>query len=285
MTPMDHAAAHERLEDLLLEPASLADLESSTAQADVALLEHVGGCEACRADLDTWRNLQRSIAEALPATDAAAAAATVEPIELPPSLRAATVEAIRPAWTEAAVRQLGLGGGAQARGRPSQLGRPRLATWLGLAASIVLLAGVGLVSVDQATRRAAAEVDARALTSALAAVGRVLAEPDHRAVALRTASGAAAGSISWSSHDLVVLTTALAAPAAGQRYRCWLEDNGRSVAIGQMYFAGGTAYWIGSLDEWATFQIGPATRFVVTLEPVAAQDRTGPAVLSADLGA
>jgi hypothetical protein len=273
MMPMDHAAAHERIEDLLLDPARLADLDTSTTPADVALREHVASCDTCGADLEAWRGLQRSIADALPSTDADAAAA-VEPIDMPPSLRAATVQAIRGREPQSVTIPF--------RGRRD---RGRLAIWLGLAASIVVLAGAGLISVDQATRRSVAEADARALTSALAAVDRVLAEPDHRAAALRTASGAAAGSISWSSHDLVVLTTALSAPAADQRYRCWLEENGRSVAIGQMYFAGGTAYWIGSLDEWATFRIGPTTRFVVTLEPAGAQDRIGPAVLSADLGA
>ena len=272
MTPVDHAAAHERLEDLLLEPVRLADLDASTAPADLQLREHVAGCEACRADLEAWRGLQRSIADALPGT-ATASDAAVEPIELPPSLRAATLSAIRPAGTPPVLV-----------GHGSRPDRPRLAAWLGLAAAIVVLAGAGLVAVDQATRRATAEANATALTNALAAVDRVLAEPDHRTTALRTAGGAAAGSISWSSHDLVVLTTALTAPAADQRYRCWLEDNGRSIAIGQMYFAGGTAYWIGSLDKWATFQISPTTKFVVTLEPAAAQDRAGPAVLSADLG-
>ena len=54
--------------------------------------------------------------------------------------------------------------------------------------------------------------------------------------------------------------------------------------VGQMQFAGGTAYWVGSLDEWATWEIGPETHFVVTLEAADAQVRTGTPVLSADLG-
>lgn len=273
MTQMDHAAAHERIEDLLLEPGRLANLASSTATEDVALRIHVAGCPTCRADLEAWQDLQRWISAALPATPGAAQAA-VEPIDLPPSLRAATVDAIRQPQPRAVVRAL----------RPVR-SRPRLATWLGLAASIAVLAGAGLVTVDQIGQRSAAEADARALTTAIAAVDRVLAEPGHRAVALKSPTGASAGSISWSSHDLVVLTTALTEPAAGRRYRCWLEDGDQSVAIGWMDFAGDTAYWVGSLDKWATFQIGPATKFVVTLEPSGSKDRTGPAVLSADLGA
>jgi hypothetical protein len=273
MTPIDHAAAHDRIEDLLLEPTRLAGLETSPAPEDVALREHVAGCAACRADLDAWRGLQQAVADALPDSEAAARAA-IDPIELPPSLRAATIDAIRQPQPRSVVSVL----------RPVRQ-RPRMVAWLGLAASIVVLAGAGLVTIDQVAQRSAAEADARALSGALAAVDRVLAEPDHRAVALRTPAGATAGSISWSSHDLVVLTTALSAPASNQRYRCWLVDGAHSVPIGWMEFAGQTAYWTGTLDEWATFQINPATRFVVTLEPAGGTGKTGADVLSADLGA
>jgi len=274
MTNMDHAAAHERIEDLLLDPARLAALASSTTPEDVALRVHVADCPSCRSDLVAWQDLQRWISASLPATLGAATAA-VDPIELPPSLRAATIDAIRQPQPESrgVVRVL----------RPAR-SRPRFATWLGLAASIAVLAGAGLFTVDQVAQKNAAEADARAVTSAIAAVDRVLAEPQHRAVPLHTTTGAAAGSVSWSTHDFVVLTTALVPPPTGQRYRCWLEDGDHSVPIGWMFFAGQTAYWTGSLDEWATFQISPATKFVVTLEAAGSTDRTGQAVLSADLG-
>lgn len=272
MSGMDHAAAHERIEDLVLEPARLAALEGSTAAEDVALREHLAGCPACRADLDGWRRLQRNLAAALPGS-ADAATAAVEATELPPSLRARTIAAARGSKRPGASISM-----AGARSRR------RIAAWVGLAASIIVLTGAAVITVDQVARRSTAEVEAHALSTALAAVDRVLAEPGHRIVALRNPDGAAAGSISWSSHDLVVLTTALSAPPSEQRYKCWLEEDGRSVSVGTMYFAGGTAYWIGSLDEWATFQIGPATRFVVTLEAADAEQRSGPAVLSADLG-
>jgi hypothetical protein len=112
---------------------------------------------------------------------------------------------------------------------------------------------------------------------------RVLAD-DHRIVDLEAGDGASVGSISWSRHDWVVLTTALAQPPADQRYKCFLEGADRSVMVGQMDFAGGTAYWAGSLDAWATWEVGPDTRFVVTLEAADAQARTGTPVLSAELG-
>ena len=74
-----------------------------------------------------------------------------------------------------------------------------------------------------------------------------------------------------------------AAPASGQTYLCWLETDGRNVPVGHMEFAGETAYWLASLDEWKTWEIGPTTTFVVTLEPSGAQQRTGSPSLEAQL--
>ncbi len=271
MTAMDHAAAHERIEDLLLEPTRLAALTGSTAPDDVALREHVAGCPACRADLEAWERLQRHLVDALPKA-AIAASSAVEPVELPPSLRARVISAVR---TTDRIH----GPVVMARARS----RRAVATWVGLAASIIVLSGASVITADQVARRAAAESEAHELSSALAAVERVLASSGHRAVELTTTAGAPAGSISWSRHDWVVLTSALTEPAADQRYRCWLEDENGSVAIGYMEFAGPTAYWAETLEDWATWEIGPTTRFVVTLEDADSQTRAGPAVLSADL--
>lgn len=287
MTAMDHAAAHERIEDLLLEPTRLAALPRSTDPADAALREHVAGCPVCGADLEAWQLLQRRLAAALP-TDPAAAAAAVEPIGLPPSLRAGVLGAVR---AEAGSAEVPAGHGARVATSgtvPIAGARPRrrqLAGWLALAASIVLVVGIGAVTVDQVSQRTTAEAQARALSSAVAAVDRVLTAPDHRVVPLRDPAGAIAGSISWSGQDLVVLTTALPAPPAGQRYACWLlEGDSNASMIGTMYFAGRTAYWVGSLDEWATFRIGPNTRFAVTLQDPGVDRFSGSIVLSADLG-
>jgi hypothetical protein len=280
MTTMDHGAAHERIEDLILEPVRLDALAGSSEPADVALREHLAGCPICRADLDGWEEVRRRITGAIPRT-ADEATAAVEPIELPPSLRTGVLAAVRAPGDEAApapVPTLVRAGRAR---RPS--GRT-LAGWLGLAASIAVLAGAGVVAVDQASLRDSAQAEARALSSALAAVDRVLGAPEHRSVELRNPAGAAAGSISWSSNDLVVITTTLAPPQAGQEYLCWLREPGSSAVVGKMYFAGRTAYWIGSLDEWATFRIGPDTRFAVTLSPIGGGSASDPEVLSAALG-
>lgn len=277
MSAMDHAAAHERIEDLILEPTRLAALADSSNPGDVALREHVAGCAACRADLAAWEHLQRTLSAALPGSVDAARAA-VEPMELPPSLRAAVVASIR---SEAATTIPSPAPTSIARARA----RRAIGPWLGLAAALVIAIGAGGITVDQLNQGAAAEADARALASTLAAVDRVLTAPEYRVVALLNPAGVASGSISWSSSDLVVLTTALEPPPSGQQYLCWLEEpSGRSV-IGKMFFAGRTAYWVGSLDEWATFRIGPSTRFSVTLSPLDKSRPSGPEVLSANLGA
>jgi hypothetical protein len=277
MSPMDHAAAHDRIEDLLLEPARLAALDASTDPDDVSLRAHVAECAGCRADLDGWRRLGRAISEALPVTPQAASGA-VEPIEPPASLRARVIGAVHDEARAAAAAPVDL---RERRTRSARLVRG--GSWLGLAAAVVLVVGAASVALDQAARRASAEAEAAAMTQVVAAVDRVLAS-QHKVVSLQTADGTSAGSISWSRHDWVVLTTSLDRPSSEQRYKCWLEQPGRSVQVGQMTFAGGTAYWIASIDEWATWEIGPETQFLVTLEAVDAQARTGDPILSANLG-
>jgi hypothetical protein len=274
--PMDHAAAHERIEDLLLEPARRAALETSTAPEDAALREHLSGCAACAADLASWGRLQVAVEGAIPRGDARSQAAAVEPLELPPSLRARVLAAVAGAPVSI----------DDAREQRARSPRRRVGPLVGLAAGIALLAGTSYVAVDQVRQRAAAEASAQELEVALAAVDRMLGT-DHRVVELRDTTGASAGTISWSRHDWVVLTTALDEPAAGSTYRCWLVENGsRSMAIGQMQLSGGLAFWATSVDEWQTWEIGPTTEFIVTLEstPGVPMAPGGRIVLSARLG-
>jgi hypothetical protein len=277
MSQMDHAAAHERIEDLLLEPARLSALDASRDPDDVVLREHLAGCSACRADLDGWRRLQAGLAIALPAARGRATVqeigTVVETLERPPSLRTRVLGAVRDPGAATAPVSLQL-----ARARRGR----RIAPWVGLAASLIVLVGAVVITVDQVGRRAAADRDAAELAAVVAAMDAILVE-NHKIVALQRPDGSSAGSISWSRHDWVVLTGALDEPPAGQLYKCWLEDAGTSVAVGEMEFAGGTAYWVETVDDWQTWEIGDETRFVVTLEPEGAQQRAGPIILSADL--
>jgi hypothetical protein len=280
MTAMDHGSAHERIEDLLLEPARLASLESSTAPDDVALREHLGGCSACRADLDSWIRLHGELADALPNT-ITDASAVVEPIEPPASLRTRVLASVRSASAEASLAPVPMAG---ERRRWASFRASRSA-WVGIAAAIVVLVvGAGLL-VNLSNRLAIEEVENEGLGEAIAAMDRVLADPDHRVVALMTPTGSNGGSISWTRHDLVVISTTLPTPKPGEVYRCWLNSDGKGWPVGKMYFTSGTAFWVGSLDEWASFEIGPTTKFRVSLEPPGADPatRSGPIVLEASL--
>ena len=274
MSGMDHAAAHEQIEDLILEPARMRALETSTAPDDVALLDHVAGCSACRADLEGWADVRRRLAGALPNT-AESARSAVEPIDLPPSLRTRVITAVRGSAPTADLDPVtNEGGRLRFRGR--------LGAWAALAASIVVIVGATAITLGQLSQRATAEANARDLAAAIAVVDRMLAT-EHKVVELQTASGIPAGTISWSRHDWVVLTSALVEPARDQEYLCWLETAGRSVLIGRMEFAGATAYWVASLDEWQTWEIDSTTRFIVTLEPRGASRPSGAPILEARL--
>ena len=282
MNPMDHGTAHERIEDLLLEPARLAGLGASRVPEDGALRDHLAGCPACQAELDGWARLQSAVGDALPGSISEATAA-VDPLELPPSLRTRVLASVRSASAESSLAPIPM---TSARRRWAGLAAPRTAFLSLAAALVVLVVGAGVL-VQQAARLGAAQDEAQGLTAAMAAVDRVLSAPAHRVVTLTTPAGAAGGSISWTRHDLVVLSTALTAPKPGEVYRCWLNSGGEGWAVGKMYFADGTAYWVGSLDEWASFEIGPTTEFRVSLEPPGADPntRSGPIVLEAALGA
>lgn len=281
MTAMDHGSAHERIEDLLLDPKRLAALPSSTVPEDVALREHLDGCAACRADLDGWTRLQAAVSDALAQGSPRVAANLVDPIEPPPSLRARVLTAVR-TENEAALAPVPM---AATPARRRWFAEPRTA-WLSLAAALVVLVVSGGLLVDQAGRLAAARTEAESIAEAMTAVDRVLLEPQHRVVSLTTPAGVPAGSISWTRHDLVVLSTALATPKPGEVYRCWLNSDGKGWAVGKMDFAGSTSYWVGSLDAWASFEIDPTTVFRVSLEPPGAgpATRSGPVVLEAALG-
>jgi hypothetical protein len=310
MTGMDHGSAHERIEDLTLEPARLRALPSSTDPADVALREHLDGCAACRADLDSWARVHAAVGDALvgrgpegtgpgveplgapeplepgarpAALEPLAALGALEPLEPPASLRSRVLAAVR-AENEVTLAPVPMAAApATTAGTPHHrwFDRPH-AAWLGLAAALVVLViGAGLLA-DQAGRLSAARSESEHLAAVMTAVDRVLTT-DHVAVPLRTAAGAPAGSITWSRHDWVVLTTGLAAPPPGKAYLCWLEAEGKSVPIGEMDFAGATAYWVATVDAWQTWEIGPTTRFVVSLESGSPPARTGDAVLSANL--
>jgi hypothetical protein len=289
MTAMDHAAAHERIADLALEAGAPARLATSTEPADISLRAHLATCAACSSELAGWSDVQSLVAASL---GPSALVADVVDAAPPTALRQRVLAASR----DAADSRTSNGGARLPRAaettktvvpfpprRARAFGSFRRLP-LGLAAALALVVTAGLVGVG-IDRAGKADAERVALGTVVSTLDRVLATPQHRVVTLQTASGAAAGSVSWNRHDLVVLTTALAAPGPNQVYRCYLEDGANGHAIGVMSFAGSTAYWTGSLDEWASVEWAPNSQFVVALDDAANPSaRPGPVILQADLG-
>ena len=273
---IDHAAAHERIADLALEPGRIAALEASPDPLDRALVDHAASCDDCRAEIEAWRRTQALVA--LGVAGRSVDDATLVPIRAPESIRATVLAG---AGDERPLRQAGLV--AWPRRRRLGWGRRNL---LAMAAVAVVLIVAGSVIADQIARLDEATTEARRMQYVVRVIDRVMAAAEHRIVDLREADGTRAGSVSWSNHDFVVLTTALTPPADGKLYRCWLSDGGPGWAVGEMYFVDQTGYWVGELDEWTTFEIGPGTVFRVSLEPADADPavRAGPIVLEAALG-
>lgn len=295
MTPLDHAEAHERLADLALEPGALDRLGPAATDA---LGAHVVTCETCRRDVEAWRRTHTRLLEARgPGEDRVELAqlAGDEPIVAPTELRGAVLAAARrppvagrspgaagrivvPAGAVAPVPVVGR---ASAMRLPSR-GRPAIGRLLPLVAVLAIaVVGAGLV-VDQAGRLDRVGQEVASLEAVTASLSRVLRDPAHKVVDLRGADGSASGSLSWSSRDLVVLTTALEPPPPDRVYRCWIERDGKRSPVGQMWFAGGSAFWNGTLDEWATTSFKAGGTFGVSLEPVSGPVGN-PAVLVAEL--
>jgi hypothetical protein len=282
---LDHAAAHEWIADLALVPGGIETALASPAPQNRALAEHVAGCERCQADIGAWRAVQQTVGGALRAT-ASGQRRDLEPIEPGAELRRAVLAAAR----DARARPTEWPAGTSERPRQASIGGLHLPAFrvpslvLGLAAAFVVAIGGTLLLAGPAQDLSHQIAEARALSGVVASVDRILSDGGHRTITLHDTAGRDAGTVSWSSHDLVVLTAAIQAPAAGQTYRCWLSGAKGETAIGSMEFAGGTAYWVGALDEWASISLDPGSTFYVTLESGApGSSHAGPVVLEGDL--
>jgi hypothetical protein len=268
---MDHAAAHERLADLALEPGALADVAAG-APGHADLAAHLAGCAACRTELTALLGLQSGLDDAL-------ASATLKGFGATATLKGFEADALDRLEPPAALRSTVL---AAAR-RPAPRALPPFAR-VAVAAALVL--AVGAVGFLIGSSRAPSTADA-GHAAVVAALDRILTTPaaDRWVVTLTDASGAAAGSVSWSTRDFVVLTSALAPAPAGKVYRCWLETAAGTSAIGAMDLDGAMAYWVGTADEWAGIEIRPGSKMIVTLEAAGAPGAapTSPAILTAEL--
>ena len=277
---MDHAEARVRLSDLALEPARLRRFERDDDPDVSELRRHLAGCPECRAELEAWRATIAALDTAvsttpidrgLPATSLRTLSASDGAVALPAGLRARTLAAVdepisSPVPLVAMSRR-----------------RTRLPAWLALAAAIVVVVAGAALVVDRNGQLDQARANAAALQNVTVSLDRILQDPSHRVALLTTSGGAPAGSLSWSAatDTVVVLAATLQSPLAGQVYRCFIEQNGSRVAVGEMWFSGSLAYWAGTLDSWGA---APAagSRFLVSLEPIGGGS-DGTPVLSGNL--
>jgi len=277
---MDHTEATEELLARALEPGRLRGLDGDTSPGSAELRAHLATCPTCQSELAAWRGTFAALDQALgtgvpaggaPASSLGELAGFGDEVTPPPGLRARTLAA------------------AMARpqvpvGRVAAPARSiRWPVWLAMAAVLVVLLGGGAVIVDRSGQLDRAKADAAALAAVTVTLDRILQDPGHQVAVLRTPAGMPAGSVSWSTSEqnVVVLTTTLSAPPDGHVYRCWIEQNGVSAAVGEMQFSGSTAYWAGSLGSWGN-AVAPTGRFWVSLEPVAGGS-TGTIVLTGNL--
>jgi hypothetical protein len=264
---MDHAEAREQLLDLALEPARLRELEADTSPGSAELRAHLATCAACRDDLEGWRRTLAAlhVAVSVDSIDGDVPAGSLG--ELAASAGAATPSAELRARTLAAAHRQTRTPVLRVQAPPRSVRWPAL---LAMAAVLVVLVVGGAVVVDRTGQLDRAKADAAALAGVTATLDGILQDPGHQVALLKTPAGTPAGTVSWSASDqsVVVLTTALQSPPTGQVYRCWIEQNGAGVAVGEMQFSGSTAYWAGSLGSWGN-AVAPNSRFWVSLESVA----------------
>jgi hypothetical protein len=297
---MDHAAAHEELADLALEPQRLRRLAVDPTPELSALRAHLDACPVCRAELQAWAGVHRAldIATSEGADPLASDDASRSPLP-PPALRSgilAAVAATRPTDGievetgpvvpddgPTALPWPGRREQPELRRRPGPrgrtLGRMGRLGWLAAAAALVVALGAGALLVQRSGEVDQARQQAAAIGTAATTLDRILAAPTHWVATLRTADGTPGGTLAWSPSEVVVLATALGDPQPGVTYRCWIEHAGTRTPVGEMAFAGGVGYWAGANGSWG--DLAPGNRFGVTA--VDAAGHVGPALLVADL--
>ena len=254
---MDHAEVRERLETALLSPGKLQSLDAETVESGEELRAHLSACAACRAELEALRNTAAVLAAAAPDSLRAPSGGAERLLEAVRTTGVARSRAVaRAARTPAASRRFA----------DRWFGGTALAPLVASAAALVVVA-VGLLGVQLLQDRDRAAQQARELGRVAALTDQVLRQPDGERVVLVDARGDPAGTLvySRSSRDLVVVSDALAPPAGGSRYACYLERGGDRTQIGWMRFSQDLAYWGGKMS-------GPSDagregdRFVVVLD-------------------
>lgn len=237
---MDHDDALEELELAAVEPGGLDRLIAGDTVTAAAVAAHVAGCERCADEMERLRRaapLLRDVVRTLPADDLRDR--TLAYVGARGRPRTAPAPSVMPAPAAPAA--------ASTPTRRSVL--PWVAT---IAAAVVLSVAASSIIIgsrvdDQLAAQEQAITQLSAVTTATLAV---TAQPDVERVALTATDGSmTTGTLlfSPSTTELVVVATDLAAPPAGQEYRCWVEVDGARAPVGKMFFGGDLAYWLGDV--------------------------------------
>jgi hypothetical protein len=284
---MEHSEARELLELAAVEPDGFERLAAGDTAEAAALAGHLAGCDDCAAEMERLRRASAVIRDAVrtsappdlrertlafvaavgrdrsvPAVAAApagvaavAASATPAPAQTAPASAASVPTSIE-----------------DAPSRRSGSGVNRLAGWaVAIAAGVViaLVATQLLVVGPRDSKIAEGNEDVAALAKAAAWSLAIQGSPDAERVALTSPTGDSSvnGTLVYSpgTDHLVVLAEGLEQPPPGVEYRCWVESGGVRTPVGQMFFAGDIAYWVGevpatsSLPKDAVFGVSPST--------------------------
>jgi hypothetical protein len=274
---MDHDETREQLELAATEPDGIDRLIAGDTASAQAVAAHLAGCPECTEELARLERASSLIGVTLR--------------ELPPAdLRERTLASVRalgrtrgPALAaESGSGELGAAGGSAAHPASMPLtqlaptpitrawgGRGAMIGWVAaIAAAVVLsVATTSILIGGRVDQQLAAQTDTiRTLEEVTTATLRVTAEPDARHVALTgTSDPNLSGSLvfSPSTSELVVVSTGLTQPPAGQEYRCWVEIAGQRERVGRMFFSDDLAYWIGPVP--AVSGLSADARFGVSL--------------------
>jgi hypothetical protein len=269
---MEHAEAREVLEIAALEPGGFERLAAGDTPEAAALAGHIAGCLVCSAEMERLRRASIVIREAVRTSP-------------PPELRERTLAFVaavgRPRGTPEAPSDI----------HPAQDTRrtgPGIGRLIAAIAAAVAIAVVGTTLVLERSRDSVIQAQATQL-AALSKVAtwslRIDGQPDARYVELAATNGPPdlKGSLAFAptTKELVVLAEGLAQPPSGLQYRCWVEIDGSRRRIGQMFFAGDVAFWVGEVDEISA--AAPGTRFGVSLVPADGDSLSGDPVLLGEL--
>lgn len=268
---MEHAEARELLEIAAIEPGGFDRLAAGDTSEAAALAGHIAGCPECTAELERLRRASAVIREAV---------RTAPPADLRDRTLAYVAAVGRPRGTVAQAAQP-----ERAAQREARRVAPGPRLWAAAIAAAIVVAVIGTSLFVAQSRDSLIETQARQI-DALAKVAtwshRIDGEPDAEYVVLEgTGSGGSGveGTLAFSpgTKELVVLAQGLEEPAAGMQYRCWVEIDGARRRIGQMFFGGDVAFWVGPVDEISG--VGPGTQFGISLVPADGDSVAGDPVL------